>query len=212
MIICKEERAMKRISRLMIGLILLSLMVFLSSVILAQDEAIKAELPVVITSCGQSPGPMKLKVFMNRLKFDHEYNLQVSAADLVAKKEADTPFKSLIIVTGASLKGMGAAGVDIDDELERIKGLIAEAKKQKILVIGAHIEGMARRAQGAAPGDNTDEISIDAVCPESDLLIVRKDGNEDGRFTTISKEKNIPLIEFEKNMELAKVLKDLFEE
>ena len=203
---------MKRISKCTVGIVLVFLMIFQLSAVLAQDETVKAELPVVITSCGQSPGPMKLKVFMNRLKFEHEYNLQVSAADLVAKKEADTPFKALIIVTGASLKGMGAAGVDIDDELERIRGLIAEAKKQKILIIGAHIEGMARRAQGAAPGDNTDEISIDAVCPESNLLIVRKDGNEDGRFTTISKEKNIPLIEFEKNMDLAQVLKDLFEE
>ena len=203
---------MKLMSKSLIGLILLSLMVFLFSAILAQDKAIKAELPVVITSCGQSPGPMRFKVLMKRSKLDHEYNLQVAAGDLVAKKEAGAPFKSLIIVTGASLKGMGAAGVDIDDELERIKGLIAEAKKQKILIIGAHVEGMARRAQGAAPGDNTDEISIDAVCPESDLLIVRKDGNEDGRFTTISEAKDIPLIEFEKGMDLMQVLKDLFAE
>ena len=35
------------------------------------QEAAKADLPVLITSCGQSPGPMKLKVFMKRLKLDH---------------------------------------------------------------------------------------------------------------------------------------------
>jgi hypothetical protein len=113
-------------------------------------------------------------------------------------------------VTGASLKGMGAAGVSINDELSRIKALIAEAKRQNIKIIGAHIEGMARRAQGAAPGDNSDEISIDAVCPFASLLIIKKDGDEDGRFTTISKDKNIPMIPFEKNLDLETVIKDLF--
>jgi hypothetical protein len=69
---------------------------------------------------------------------------------------------------------------------------------------------MARRAQGAAPGDNSDELTIDAVCPQAALLIVKKDGDEDGRFTTISKGRNIPMILFEKNMDLQNVLKDLF--
>jgi hypothetical protein len=105
---------------------------------------------------------------------------------------------------------MGAAGVEINDELDRIKELMAEAKKQGIKIIGAHIEGMARRAQGAAAGDNSDEISIDAVCPQADLLLIRKDGDEDGRFTAISKESNIPMIVFQKNMELGKVLQNLF--
>ncbi len=177
----------------------------------SQEKQKKAELPVLITSCGQSPGPIKMKIFMKRLKFDYEYNLQATAEDLIAKKKAGKPFKSLIIVTGASLKGMGAAGISIDDELKRIKKLMAEAKKEGIMIIGSHIEGMARRSQGAAAGDNSDELSIDVVCPQSDLLIVRKDGDEDGRFTTISKVKKIPVILFEKNMELGNVLKKLYQ-
>ena len=188
----------------------LVLLLLLVSSIPAQEKPPKAELPVLVTSCGQSPGPMKFKVFMKRLKFDYDYNLLASAADLVAKKKAGKAYKSLIIVTGASLKGMGAAGISIDDELKRTKALIAEAKKQGITIIGAHVEGMERRAQGAAPGDNSDELSIDAVCHEATMLIVRKDGDEDGRFTAISKDRKIPLILFEKNMELGKVLKKLF--
>ena len=138
---------------------------------------------------------------------DYVYKLDATAADLT---KAGAPFKSVIIVTGASLKGMGAAGVSIDDEIARIRALIAAAKKANIKVIGAHIEGMTRRAQGAAPGDNSDELTIDAVCPQSSLLIVKKEGDEDGRFTTISKGKNIPMISYEKNMDLENVLKDLF--
>jgi len=169
-----------------------------------------AEEPVLLTSCGQSPGPVRLKIFMQRLKIDFELNLLVTAKDLVAAKEAGKPYKTLIIVTGASLKGMGAAGVSIDEELARTEGLLAEAKKQGIKVIGSHIEGMSRRSQGAAAGDNSDEQSIDAVCPNSDFMIVKKEGDSDGRFTTISKGKDVPLILFEMNTEISDVLKKVF--
>jgi len=169
-----------------------------------------AEEPVALTSCGQSPGPVRLKIFMKRLSIDYDYNLLITANDLVAAKKAGKPFKSLIIVTGASLKGMGAAGVSMDDELARTKGLLDEAKKQGIKVIGAHIEGMARRSQGAASGDSSDEQSIDAVCPNSAFMIIKKDGNKDGRFTTISKGKNIPIVMFEMNSEIPGVLSKIF--
>jgi hypothetical protein len=171
----------------------------------AQGAAPTAQAPVLVTSCGQSPGPLRFTVFLKRLGIDHEYKADATAADVASKK-----YKSMIIVTGASLKGMGAAGVSMKDELTRTAAIIAEAKKQGVLVIGAHIEGMARRAQGASPGDNSDEQSIDAVCPFSGLMIVRKDGDEDGRFTTISKDKKVPLVLFEKNLEIESVLKTMF--
>ena len=178
---------------------------------LTQGSDEKAELPVLVTSCGQSPGPVRIQFFFNRLQIDHVYNLQATAEDLVNAKNAGSPFKSLIIVTGASLKGMGAAGVSIQDELERTAALIETAKREGIMIIGAHIEGMLRRSQGAAPGDNSDELSIDAVCPDSNLLIVLKEGDEDRRFTTISSTHAIPLILFEKNMELGDILLNIFQ-
>ena len=176
----------------------------------SESFAQTAEEPVALTSCGQSPGPVRLKIFMQRLKMDYNYNLLINASDLLAAKEAGKPFKTLIIVTGASLKGMGAAGVSMDDELARTEGLLEEAKKQGIKVIGAHIEGMARRSQGAASGDSSDEQSIDAVCPNSAFMIVKKEGDKDGRFTTISKGKNIPLVIFEMNSEIPEVLSKVF--
>ncbi|HTY38963.1 MAG TPA: DUF6305 family protein [Bacteroidota bacterium] len=184
---------------------------FISAPAAAQKQTVKLDQPVLLTSCGQSPGPLKIKVFFTRLNIDYVFNMQATVADLAAKKKEGKPYKSLIIVTGASLKGMGAAKVSIDEELDRIKKLIAEAKKQGIKVVGSHVEGMERRAQGAAPGDNSDELSIDAVCPQSDLLLVRKDGDEDKRFTAISTGKKIPMVSFEKNMELSDVLKNLYQ-
>ena len=171
----------------------------------AQPAAPKAQAPVLVTSCGQSPGPLKLTVFLKRLGIEYDYKPDATDRDLAAKK-----YRTLIIVTGASLKGMGAAGVSMKDELARTTAIIDAAKKSGVLLVGAHIEGMARRAQGAEAGDNSDEQSIDAVCPRSQALRVRKDGDEDGRFTAIAKKQNIPMIAFEKNLEIEGVLKALF--
>ena len=171
----------------------------------AQPPAPKAQAPVLVTSCGQSPGPLKLTVFLKKLGIEHDYKPDATDKDLASKK-----YKTLIVVTGASLKGMGAAGVSMKDELSRTAAIIDAAKKGGVLLVGAHIEGMARRSQGAEAGDNSDEQSIDAVCPRSQALLVRKDGDEDGRFTAIAKKANIPMIAFEKNLEIEGVLKTLF--
>jgi hypothetical protein len=165
----------------------------------------RTQAPVFLTSCGQSPGAVRVGVFLRKLGVDYDLKDTGSVKDLAARS-----YKSIIIVTGSSLKGMGGAGVSIDDELARATALIAEAKKRGMTVIGAHVEGMERRAKGAAAGDNSDEMSIDAVCPKAQFLIVRKDGDEDGRFTTLGKKANIPVVFFEKSLELNDVLKSVF--
>jgi len=211
-----KGKVMKKIHKLSTLFLAFSLFIFtLYSISESQPEIPETGLPVLITSCGQSPGPIMLKVVFMRLKLEYEPKAYevielATAEDLKAMKDADTPYKSLIIVMGASLKGMGAAGISIDDELARTSKLIEEARRQDITIIGAHIEGMKRRAQGAAVGDNTDELSIDAVAPKSDLLVIIKGGNADGRFTTIAEEKNIPMIEAEKTLDLLSEFKNLF--
>jgi len=199
------------------SLIFLSFLIIfgLSSLNATENDGPKADLPVIVSSCGQSPGPALLKVLFMKMKLEHEpkayeINPLATADDLIKMKEAGTPYRTLIIVMGASLKGMGAAGISIDNELVRTKKLIEEARNQGITLIGAHIEGMKRRSQGASAGDNTDELSIDAVAPASDLLIINKAGDEDGRFTTIADEKNIPIVFVEKNLELLEELKKIF--
>jgi len=178
--------------------------------LLGQGQEAKAELPVLVTSCGQSIGPTTIKVVLQRLKLAYDIDPLATPDVLQAKAKAGSPYKSLIITMGASLKGMGAAGIEIEDELARAAALIAEARKLGIKVIGAHIEGLKRRAQGAAAGDTTDEQSIDAVAPNSQILLVLKEGNSDGRFTAISQAKKIPLVEFEKTLDLIPALEKLF--
>lgn len=176
----------------------------------AQAVPVKADEPVLLASCGQSPGPTYVKLFLGRLGIDHELIERATAEDLIGRQRSGRPVKTLIVVTGASLKGMGAAGVSMREELMRTEALIAEARKQGMTIIGAHVEGMDRRAQGASPGDNSDEQSIDAVMPFADVMVVRADGNEDRRFTIISDTKKIPLILFEKNMEMGDAFGKVF--
>jgi hypothetical protein len=199
------------------NILIFAVFIFLlfSPLLTSDTEEPTADLPVLITSCGQSPGATMIKVIFMKINFEdpdpaYAINMQAGPEDLISAQEAGTPYKSLIIVMGASLKGMGAAGISIDDELSRIKSLINEAQKQNITLIGAHIEGMKRRAQGAAPGDNTDELSIEAVAPNSDILVINKEGDEDRRFSIIAEKNNIPMIAVNKNLELMEELEKLF--
>ena len=184
----------------------LSLFLGLSLISLAaqQPEIPKVEQPLIVTTCGQSPGALMVWVLCKQIKLPCDRADLLKAEDLKAKAEEGNPYKTLIITTGTSMKGMGAAGVDIDFEVARIKAIIEEAKKQGILIIGAHIEGMARRV------DATDAASIATVIPQSNLLLIREDSNEDGYFSKTAEELAIPIITFKETLDLTGVFKTLF--
>jgi len=185
--------------------IILSLLIF-TSISLAdlQQEIPQLELPLVVTTAGQSPGALMVFVLAKRVNVPCDREDLLTAQMLKDKAEAGEPYKTLLITTGTSMKGMGAAGVDIDLELKRIEEVITEAKAQNITIIGAHIEGPARRV------DETDAASIRTVIPESDILLVRNDSNEDGYFTDAAQELDIPLISYEKTTELGEILVEMF--
>ena len=169
-----------------------------------QPSIPKVELPLVVTTCGQSPGALMIWVLSKQIKLPCDREDLLTAEDLKAKADEGNPYKTLIITTGTSMKGMGAAGVNIDYEVARIEAIIAEAKKEGILIIGAHIEGMARRV------DATDAASIATVIPESKLLLIREDSNEDGYFTKAAEEQGIPIITFKETLDLSDIFKQLF--
>lgn len=169
-----------------------------------QPEIPKVEQPLVVTTCGQSPGALMIWVLCKQIKLPCDRDDLLTAEKLKAKADEGNPYKTLIITTGTSMKGMGAAGVDIDFEVARIKAVIEEAKKQGIFIVGAHIEGMARRV------DESDAASIAAVIPQSNLLLVREDSNEDGYFTKAAEELTLPIITFKETLDLTGIFKTLF--
>ena len=168
------------------------------------EEAPLAKGPAVATTCGQSPGALMIKQICVRAGVKCEQNDLITAEDLRKKAENEEGYNTLIITMGTSGKGMGAAGTNMKDEVKRIEGLIKEAKEQGMTVIGAHIEGEARRV------DENDAKSIEVVAPQSDIIIVRDDSNKDGYFTDIAEKNDLPFYSVEKTLEVTKPIKEIF--
>ena len=87
---------------------------------------------------------------------------------------------------GYSSKGLGSAGVSREDELSRVNDLLTAARKAGIPVLALHLGGKARRG---VQSDDFNKLVVEA----SDLLIVVAQGNEDGFFTKLCQDKQIPL-------------------
>ncbi len=195
-----------------------------------QDTKIpNAELPILTTSAGQSPDVTTLNIILEEagLKYDYcdvpDVEMLKTGAGLAGKESAEgfhveintdlekypegTQYKTIIFAIGASLKGMGASGLTIEDEEKRLKSLIDYCKENNIFIIAVHVGGLSKR--GAPGGDN--ERMIDTVAPFADYLVVASDSNKDGRFTTIAKEKEIPFTEIEYALDLVDILKQVFE-
>lgn len=163
-----------------------------------EEKTIAFEEPVLITSGGQSPGALQMMVLAKTGGINYEFvkDIEPTAENLAA-------FKTLIIVIGASGKGLGAAGIDVDTELERLVQLVNIAEEKEIKVILAQIEGATRR------GSSSDKIT-DALTDFADYLLIKSDADEDGKFTSISEEKKIPIRFFEKTSDVKDILKALF--
>jgi hypothetical protein len=158
---------------------------------------LKAQTPILITTAGQGPGGEFVDALIKRGK--------ITPSRLAAKADVSflTDQHTLIVVLSSSLKGMGSAGVSINQELDRINSLINQAKKKGMTIIGCHIEGQARRG-------GYDEDIINQIAPKMNYLIVRNDGNTDGIFNRIAQRNNIPLTFIEKTSELTQLLTEIF--
>lgn len=158
--------------------------------------AAPAQAPALITAPGLAPEGELVKVLCQRI------NLQVTY-DPLAEPRVLARYKSLIIIIGGSGKGLGAAGVDVQEELKRAEGLLAEGKRLGMFVIGIHVGGEDRRGPASAK-------FIDLVTPKVNHVIVRADGNKDGIFTRITRDANVPLTIIQQTLELTDVLKRLY--
>ena len=150
----------------------------------------------LVTPAGQGPGSAIVGVLCKRNKIDYrEFPMATS--------EQLGEFETLIVVLGSSLKGLGAAGISIDNELNRVKELVDGAKAENMFILGVHTEGESRR------GGHCERV-IDEVVPLVDYLIVRNDGNEDGRFTVFAENTKIPMAFVDETAEVGDLLKEIF--
>lgn len=164
---------------------------------------VKGGAPLLITNAGQGPGAKMSRLLVQRSGAitDFDYLAEPTPADLHKR-----PYKTLMVVLGSTAKGLGASGITIDQEIERLNAMIAEARKMKLQIVAVLLEGKARRGK---PG-GADERCIDAVAPFAGYLVVKKDGNEDGRFDTIAQKTKAPLTLIDDAMDFGEVVKKMY--
>jgi len=180
------------------GLVVWLSLVFVVSLVLpaSASDIPKAPLPAVITSLGQSPCGYTASVLAKRANLTLDYNNLLPASEV-------SKYKTLIMAVGASLKGFGSAGANLDTELKRGKQIIETAKENNVFLVILHIGGEGRREQMS-------NKLLDAVAHQGDFLLVLEDGNKDGYFTEVSEKNNIPLTILENPLEIQDSLKELF--
>jgi hypothetical protein len=185
---------------------------FAGAALAQEPEPVEEEAfgtPVLIVSVGQSAGAQQAKVLAIKAGLDYVFEQR---PDLSLLEEKQT----LILVMGASSKGLGAAGVDIEGEIAWATDLVARARELEMTVIAMHIEGGARR------GPTSDQI-ITALTPLADYIVVKganpdiewteseeANANADGLFDTIAAEHEIAIAYIAKTLDGVGVLIDLF--
>lgn len=88
-------------------------------------------------------------------------------------------------MVGGSSKGLGAAGIDAEQEQARVDAII-EKLQDSVTIVVAHIGGQARR------GELSDGF-INAVLPVAQYIIVVEEGDSDGLFSNYASENGIPI-------------------
>lgn len=145
---------------------------------IAEIEAGSFETPIVLTSIGQSADVDIVNTLCGKAGIEVTLDGQVSADTLPAD------CKTLIFAVGGSSKGLGAAGIDADQELARTKALIEKAKGQGTKIIAMHTGGSARR------GTLSDSFIVPAF-EGADAAIVVTEGDGDGLMKGIIANKGI---------------------
>lgn len=178
------------------GVLILFLILILSvNNVFAQD--FKAKEPILITCAGQSSDVLMAKILAGKagLDFVLDKNAVADNVDSV---------KSVIIVPGGSVKGMGAAGIDKEQEYKRVEQIIKKTNELKKIIICVHVGGQSRRG-------NLSDYFNKLVAENSDMIIVVKEGNsEDNYFSNIAKEKNIPIEIPEKIINITEIFKKIY--
>lgn len=155
------------------------------------------QLPVVLTSVGQSADVDIVATHCKKIKLDVYQNNVISASELTNK------YKAIILAVGGSNKGLGAAGIDADQELARTDALIAKAKELGITVIAMHVGGADRR------GTLSDSF-IRPAFAAADVAIIVESGDTDNLMHDILAGNNTPTAYVAKSSEARDVLKSLF--
>ena len=128
--------------------------------------------PAILTSIGQSADVDIANTLCSKAGIEVTMNKSITGDEL------PDDCKTLILAVGGSSKGLGAAGIDADQELARTDALIAAAKEKGISILALHTGGSARR------GTLSDSF-INPAFQGCDAAIVVSEGDTDGLMAGI---------------------------
>lgn len=153
--------------------------------------------PAILISIGQSADVEIVGTLCSKAGIEVDIDATVSTDDLTAD------CKTLLLSVGGSSKGLGAAGIDADQELERTDALLAKAKELGITVVALHTGGSARR------GTLSDSFVTPAF-EGADIAVVVAEGDGDGLMSGILAKNSTPSAYVEKIADSVETLKTLF--
>lgn len=163
----------------------------------APAAAASFSTPALLTSSGQSADVAIVKALLRaHPTLDLAYKPAAQPADLAG-------MKTLIVVLGASTKGLGAAGLDMGRELARTRAILKAARDGGLRILAMHVGGAGRR------GRTSDDL-IAVVVPEADWTIVVASGDRDKLFDRLAAKRGAPVVEVEKAAAAAAAAKALF--
>lgn len=138
--------------------------------------------PILMTSAGQSADVQMLFAIANRSGIEAEVRPLIEADDFDPEAVG-----TLAIAVGGSGKGLGAAGIDADEEMARVQAILEKAEAGSCRIIVTHLGGESRR------GELSDRF-IRAVLPYADYILVVEGGDgSDNLFSKTAEEHNIPI-------------------
>lgn len=155
-----------------------------------------AEGPILLTSVGQSADVNVVQTLLKKCEIECDLNAVVTADGL-------SSYNTLVLAIGGSSKGLGAAGIDENQEIERVKSVIAKAEEQGMKIVALHIGGSARR------GTLSDKFIPDAL-NAADAAIIVSEGDSDGLMKGILTAGNIPSVFVENQIGAIEPLKTIF--
>jgi hypothetical protein len=171
-------------------------MVIASAAINLQAAETKFAEPILLTSCGQGPDVLMMKIMLAKDSLQFSYLPLATAEDLRGKG-------SVMLVLGGSSKGLGAAKISEADETARVSALLAAARNDSVPVLAVHLGGLNRRG---ALSDPFNRLGAEGA----DLLLVVKPGNHDGFFSTIAVERKIPVDTLDTVLKVGALVKDFY--
>ena len=183
-------------------LLILALALGLSSALVAAEttteEPVSFEGPYILTSAGQSADFQMVKAMLKLNKVENSTDNALLTPDTIPEGTG-----TIIIVIGGSSKGLGAAGIDAEQELERVDSVIKHAEEKGIAILAMHIGGTARR------GELSDKFIEPVVAAAKACIVVEEANADDMLFTALSEKYSLPLTLIEKKSDGAAALKDI---